>query len=52
VYLSQEEQDAAAWRAQWRKAIEGTAGIASYLDEGADFVEDIRRDDARAPVAD
>lgn len=46
VYLSQEEQDTAAWRAQWRKAIEGTAGIASYLDEGADFVDGIRRADA------
>jgi hypothetical protein len=39
AYLSQEEQDAVAWRAQWRKAVEGTAGIAPYLDQGADFVE-------------
>lgn len=46
VYLAQEERDAAAWQAQWKKAIEGTAGIASCLDEGADYVEDIRRDDA------
>lgn len=46
VYLSQEERDAAAWQAQWKKAIEGTAGIASYLDEGAEYVEGIRRDDA------
>jgi predicted transcriptional regulator len=46
VYLSREERDAAAWQAQWRKAIEGTAGIASYLNEGADYVEGIRRDDA------
>jgi predicted transcriptional regulator len=46
VYLSQEERDAAAWQAQWKKAIEGTAGIASYLDEGAGYVEDIRREDA------
>ena len=46
VFLSQEELDAAAWQAQWKKAIEGTAGIASYLDEGADYVEGIRRDDA------
>ncbi len=46
VYLSQEERDAAAWQAQWKKAIEGTAGIASYLNEGADYVEGIRRDDA------
>lgn len=47
VYLSQEERDAAAWQGQWRKAIEGTAGIAPYLDEGADYVDDVRREDAR-----
>ena len=46
VYLSQEERDSAAWREQWRKAIEGTAGIASHLDEGADYVERIRGEDA------
>lgn len=45
-YLSREEQDAAAWRANWAKAIEGTAGVAPYLEEGADYVEDIRREDA------
>jgi predicted transcriptional regulator len=47
VYLSQEERDAAAWQGQWRNAIEGTAGIAPYLEEGADYVEDVRREDAR-----
>jgi len=46
VYLSQEEQDAAAWRTQWRKAIEGTTAIAPYLEEGVDYVEGIRREDA------
>lgn len=46
-YLSQEERDAAAFREQWQKAIEGTAGIAPHLDEGADYVEDIRREDAK-----
>lgn len=46
VYLSQEERDAATWRAQWRKAVEGTAGIAPYLEEGAEYVEGLRRDDA------
>jgi predicted transcriptional regulator len=45
VYLSQEERDAAAWQAQWKKAIEGTAGVAPYLEEGVDYVEDIRRED-------
>lgn len=46
VYLSQEEQDAAVWKEQWQKAIDGTAGIAPYLDEGSEYVEDIRRQDA------
>lgn len=46
VYLSHEEQDAAAWRTQWKKAIEGTTAIAPYLEEGADYVEGIRREDA------
>lgn len=46
VYLSQEERDAAAWQAQWRKALDGTAGIALYLEEGVGYVEGLRRDDA------
>jgi predicted transcriptional regulator len=46
VYLSQEERDVAAWQAQWKKAIEGTAGIASYLEGGADYVEGLRAEDA------
>jgi predicted transcriptional regulator len=47
VYLSKEERDAAAWQDQWRRAIEGTAGIAPYLEEGAGYVEDMRREDAK-----
>lgn len=46
VYLSEEQRDAAAWQAQWRKAIEGTAGIAPYLEEATEYVEGLRRDDA------
>ncbi|HET7508954.1 MAG TPA: CopG family transcriptional regulator [Solirubrobacterales bacterium] len=46
IYLSREEQDAAVWKEQWQKAIEGTAGVAPYLDEGGGYVEDIRRQDA------
>lgn len=46
VYLSEEERDAAAWQAQWQKAIEGSAGIAPYLEEAAEYVEGLRRDDA------
>lgn len=46
VYLSREEQDAAIWREQWQKAIEGTAGIAPYLEEGMEYVEELRHQDA------
>jgi predicted transcriptional regulator len=46
AYLSQEEQDAAVWKEQWQRAIEGTAGMAPYLAEGAEYVEDLRRQDA------
>lgn len=45
VYLEQEEQDAAAWQAQWRDALEKSAGVAPYLGEGSEYVEDIRRAD-------
>jgi metal-responsive CopG/Arc/MetJ family transcriptional regulator len=46
AYLEQEDQDAAVWKAQWRKALEESAGIAPYLGEGSEYVEDIRRADA------
>lgn len=46
IYLSQEEQDSVLWQEQWHKALDKTAGIASHLEEGADYVEDIRRQDA------
>jgi predicted transcriptional regulator len=45
VYLSKEERDAAAWQAQWKKTVEGTAGAAPYLEEGAEYVEGLRRED-------
>ncbi len=46
VYLTQEEKDAAAWQEQWRQAIGKSAGLAPYLEEGAEYVEDVRRADA------
>jgi predicted transcriptional regulator len=46
IYLSREEQDAAVWKEQWQRALTGTAGIASHLDEGAGYVEEIRAQDA------
>jgi predicted transcriptional regulator len=45
-YLTQEERDTAAWQAQWRKAVHRTTGIAPYLEEGAEYVESLRRADA------
>jgi metal-responsive CopG/Arc/MetJ family transcriptional regulator len=45
-YLSEEEQSASAWRAEWREAIEKTAGIAPHLEEGAKYIEELRRRDA------
>lgn len=46
AYLAQEDQEAAAWQEQWRKALEGSAGVAPYLGDGGEYVEDIRRADA------
>lgn len=46
AYLSRGDRDAAAWQAQWNRAIAGTAGIASYLEVGEEYVEGIRREDA------
>ncbi|HEX5983401.1 MAG TPA: CopG family transcriptional regulator [Solirubrobacterales bacterium] len=46
IYLSQEDQDAAVWREQWQRALEGTAGAAPYLEQGEEYVEDLRRKDA------
>lgn len=46
MYLAQEEQDAAVWQGQWRQALEGSAGLAPYLDEGIEYVEEIRRADS------
>jgi len=46
-YLTQEERDAATWRAQWKRAVEETAGIASHLEQGSEYVESVRRRDAK-----
>ena len=45
MYLAKEERDAAAWQARWKEALDGTAGIASHLEEGSEYVEDCRRTD-------
>ncbi len=44
IYLDADQTP--AWQAQWRDALEKTAGVAPYLEEGAEYVEDIRRADA------
>ncbi|HEU4705802.1 MAG TPA: CopG family transcriptional regulator [Solirubrobacterales bacterium] len=46
IYLSEGEQDAALWNEQWQRALDRTAGIASHLEEGAEYVEGLRRRDA------
>jgi predicted transcriptional regulator len=46
VYLAQEERDTAKWREQWKKALDGSAGSAPYLQEGVEYVDEIRRADA------
>jgi predicted transcriptional regulator len=46
VYLEQEERVAAAWQDQWKHAIEGSAGLAPGFEDGARYVEDVRRADA------
>jgi predicted transcriptional regulator len=45
-YLAEQDQSAAAWKGQWRDALDRTAGLAPYLQEGAEYVEDIRYEDA------
>ncbi len=44
-YLTREEHDKSAWRAQWHEAVRNTAGIARYLPEGATYVDALRAAD-------
>lgn len=46
AYLEQESRDTEAWQAQWKEALEKSAGVAPYLKEGSEYVEEIRRPDA------
>ena len=45
-YLTQDERDAAAWQARWKKAVQETAGAAPGLADGAQYVEGLRRGDS------
>ncbi len=47
AYLSQGERDAAAWRRQWQEAVAESAGIAPYLEEGVEYVDKLRRAEAK-----
>lgn len=46
-YLTQTERDSASWQAQWRKMVQETAGIAPDLEQGTEYVERLRRGDAK-----
>lgn len=46
-YLSRAAGDDAHWRDRWRAAVAATAGIAPYLPDGIEFVDEIREADAR-----
>jgi metal-responsive CopG/Arc/MetJ family transcriptional regulator len=46
AYLAQEIQDATAWRERWQEAVAATAGIAPHLEEGAEYVDNLRRAEA------
>jgi metal-responsive CopG/Arc/MetJ family transcriptional regulator len=46
AYLAQELQDAAAWREQWQEAVAETSGIAPHLEEGAEYIDNLRRAEA------
>jgi predicted transcriptional regulator len=45
-YLTQEERATAAWHTRWKRAIQETAGIAPYLQEGVEYVDALRHKDA------
>ena len=44
-YLREAERDLSSWRDQWHEALDETAGAATYLADGADYVEEVRRSD-------
>lgn len=46
AYLAQEMQNTAAWRERWREAVAETAGIAPHLEEGVEYVDNLRRAEA------
>jgi metal-responsive CopG/Arc/MetJ family transcriptional regulator len=47
AYLSEGERDADAWRKQWQEAVAESAGVAPYLEEGVEYVDKLRRAEAK-----
>jgi predicted transcriptional regulator len=43
AYIDEHERKRAAWRERWQEAVAATAGIAPYLEDGAEYVEKLRR---------
>jgi hypothetical protein len=41
-----EKRDGTVFQERWRQALEKSAGVAPYLQEGAEYVDDVRRADA------
>ena len=46
AYIAQAEQDTVAWRERWQQAVADTAGIAPHLEDGVEYVDNLRRADA------
>lgn len=46
VYLEQEEREGTEWQQRWKQAVDRSAGLAPYFEDGAEYVEEVRRADA------
>lgn len=46
LYLEQEEREGKAWQQQWKQAVDRSAGLAPHFEDGAGYVEEVRRTDA------
>ncbi|HEY6145210.1 MAG TPA: CopG family transcriptional regulator [Solirubrobacterales bacterium] len=47
AYLSQGDRDADARRRQWQEAVTESAGIAPYLPDGVEYVDELRKTGAQ-----
>jgi predicted transcriptional regulator len=45
-YLTQDERNTAAWRSRWQEAVRKTSGAAPGPATGAEYVENLRHNDA------